>query len=233
MDDVARSSAWFPAVGLLLGAIVLAVDRLTMRALPPNAVDMVLVVATVVLTGALHLDGLADVADGLFGGRDPARRLEIMHDVHTGTFGVVAVVCVLALKWAGYNALPSDVRVEGILLAPCAARMATLTAIAAFPYARAEGVGAGFRGHAWPFAWTFGAATMVVAAIALLGWPGLLVAAFSAASALVLGALAARLLGGGLTGDVYGAILEVTEACALLFIAAMAQRGWLDAWLLR
>lgn len=231
MDDVARSSAWFPAVGLLLGAIVLAVDRLAMRALPPNAVDVLLVVAMVVLTGALHLDGLADAADGLFGGGDPTHRLEIMRDVHTGTFGVVAVACVLALKWAGYNAHPSDIRVEGILLAPCVSRMAMLTAIAAFPYARAEGAGTGFRGQAWPFAWTFGAATMLVAAIALLGWSGLLVAAFAAGSALVLGALTARLLGGGLTGDVYGAIVEVTEACVLLFIAAMAQRGWVDAWL--
>jgi adenosylcobinamide-GDP ribazoletransferase len=134
---------------------------------------------------------------------------------------------------AGYNALPSDIRVEGIVLAPCASRMAMLTAIIAFPYARTEGTGASFRRHAWPFAWSFGAATLLVAAILLFGWPGLLVAGFAAGSALALGALAARLLGGGLTGDVYGAIVEVTEACALLFIAAMAQRGWLDAWLLR
>ena len=91
LREVARSLAWFPAVGLLLGALLLAFDRAASRALPLPSVDVLLVVGLVVLTGALHLDGLADAADGLFGGREPAQRLEIMRDVHAGTYAIVAV----------------------------------------------------------------------------------------------------------------------------------------------
>jgi adenosylcobinamide-GDP ribazoletransferase len=231
MRDVARAQAWFPAVGLLIGAALLAVDRLATRALPPASVDVLVVVALVVITGALHLDGLADSADGLFGGRDPAQRLAIMRDVRTGAFGVTAIVCVLALKWAGLQALPPDVRVAALLLAPCVARASLLAAVAAFPYARAEGIGVDFRAHAWPAALPAAGITASAASVVLLGPQGIIVVAAGAACALAVGAVATR-LAGGLTGDMYGTIVEITEAVLWLFIAAMANRGWLDAWLL-
>ena len=227
-EEIAASIGWFPAVGLVLGVLVLVVDRITMRALPPPAVDVLLVVTLAALTGALHLDGLADTFDGLFGGYTPERRLQIMRDVQTGTFGVVAVVSVLALKWAGFNALPSDVRVEAILLAPCAARFAILPAIAAFPYAR-DGVGAGYREHA-AAGLVLGAVTMVAAAAVLLGFGGVTVIALALACGLGIGWLASRMVG-GVTGDIFGAIVEVSEAFALLLIAALARREWIDAWL--
>jgi adenosylcobinamide-GDP ribazoletransferase len=231
MADLAHAQLWFPAIGLLLGLCVLGVDRLAMRALPQASVDVLLVVTLIVVTGALHLDGLADAADGLLGGYTRERRLEIMHDVHAGTYAIIAIVGVLALKWAGFAALPSSVRVEALLLAPCAARFALVAAIAAFPYARAEGVGAGFHEAAWPAQVIRAAVIAGVAAVALLGIGGLYVMAFGAGVALAFGAFAARLLG-GLTGDVYGATVEISEALLLLFIAAMANRGWIDAWAL-
>jgi adenosylcobinamide-GDP ribazoletransferase len=231
MRDVARAQGWFPAVGLLIGVALIAVDRLAMQALPAPSVDVLAVVALVLATGALHLDGLADCADGLLGGREPSQRLVIMRDVRTGAFGVTAIVCVLAMKWAGLQALPSDVRVEALLLAPCTARASLLVAVAAFPYARQEGIGVEFRENAVPVALLASAATATIASVGLLGAGGISVMVAGATCALAVGAVAAR-LAGGLTGDVYGAIVEITEAVLWLCIAALANRGWLDAWLL-
>lgn len=231
MQRVARAQLWFPAVGLLIGVALLGVDRAAMRALPQPAVDVLIVVALIAVTGALHLDGLADAADGLFGGYTPERRLEIMRDVHAGTYAIVAIVSVLALKWAGLASLPPGVRLEAIVLTPCLARFAMLVAIAAFPYARAEGAGAAFRDALRPAQLVVAAATAIVAAVVLFGAGGLYVAAFAALIALAFGAFATR-LAGGMTGDLYGATVEISEALLLLFVAAMAHRGWLDAWAL-
>ena len=226
--QIARATAWFPLGGLIVGAILLAIDRIAMRGLPPPAVDALLVVALASVTGALHLDGLADSADGLFGGYTPQRRLEIKRDVHTGSFGVVAIASVLLLKWAGLNALPPQVRIEAILLAPCVARFAMLPAMAVYPYAREHGVGTGYREHAGA-ALALGGATALITGIALIGAGGVYVLALAAAVGLGAGALATR-LAGGVTGDVFGAIVEITEAAALLFVAAFAARGWIEAW---
>jgi adenosylcobinamide-GDP ribazoletransferase len=231
MRLVAQSQLWFPVVGLLIGLALLLVDRAAMRALPQPAVDVLVVVALVAITGALHLDGLADAADGLFGGYTPERRLEIMRDARAGTYAIVAVVCMLALKWAGLASLPGDVRIEAIVLTPCLARFAMLVAIAAFPYARAEGTGVAFRDALWPVQLFFATAVTLVAAVVLLGAGGAYVVAFAGIVALAFGVFATR-LAGGMTGDLYGATVEISEALVLLFIAAMANRGWLDAWVL-
>jgi adenosylcobinamide-GDP ribazoletransferase len=155
-----------------------------------------------------------------------------MHDVHTGTFGVVAVVSVLAMKFAGIAALPASLRFESLVLAPCLARLAMVAAIAAFPYARSQGVGASFHELAWPRPALIAGGTALVASVALLGANGVYVVAFAVACGLALGAVG-RQLAGGMTGDLYGATLELSEASLLLFLAAFAARGWLTAWLLR
>lgn len=231
IGDVAASQAWFALVGLLIGFAVLAVDRVASRALPQASVAVLDVAALAAITGALHIDGLADAADGLFGAHDRERRLAIMRDAHAGTYAIVAVVLVLAMKWAGIVALPGGVRFEALILVPCLARFAMLAVIAAFPYARAEGTGAGFHERASPGPLVAGAATALVAAITLLGPEGTYVVAFAAACGVALGGAATR-MAGGMTGDLYGATVELSEAALLLFIAAMAQRDWLHAWLL-
>jgi adenosylcobinamide-GDP ribazoletransferase len=232
LGDVARSQAWFALVGLGIGAMLVGFDRLAMRALPDPSVDVVLVVALAAVTGALHLDGLADTADGLLGGAIRERRLEIMRDVHAGTYGIVALVSVLALKWAGLSALPASVRVEALLIVPCMARCGLVVCAAAFPYAREQGLGRGFRRHAWPVGMTAATMLAAVAGVALLGVGGLYALGCGMGVALSVGWIATR-LAGGVTGDVFGAVVEVSEAVLLLFIAAMANRGWIDAWALR
>jgi len=228
--DIARSTAWFPAVGLLIGGLVLGIDRLAIRALPPQSVDVLLVVSLAAITGALHLDGVADSADGLFGGYTRERRLEILRDVHTGTFGTVALISVLALKWAGFAALPREIRVEAILLAPCLARFAILPQMAVFPYARTEGVASGYRELALPAMLT-GGATALIASVILLGLGGLYAVVFATLCSLAIGAVATKMLG-GVTGDIFGATVEISEALLLLFLAALANRDWIEAVLL-
>ncbi len=231
MRRVAEAQAWFPAVGLIIGALLLAIDRLASRALPTPSVDVLLVVALAALTGGLHLDGLADAADGLLGGRDREHRLEIMRDVHAGTFAIIAIVTVLALKWAGLDAMPRGVRHEALLLTPCLARLAMVAGAAAFPYARTEGVGLAFHDAARPATLALASGTGIVACVALFGAGGLAVVAFAAASAFAIGVYARRSVG-GMTGDLYGATAEITEATLFLLIAALAGRGWLHPLLL-
>ena len=230
LKDVAGSQAWFVPVGLLLGLALLAVDRVCTRALPVGSVAVIDVVALIAFTGGLHLDGLADSADGLIGGHDRESRLAIMRDPRAGVYAIVAIVSVFALKIAGIAGLPSDVRFEALVLTPAFARFAMLAGIAVFPYARPEGMGLQVHAASSPGALFAAAVVALTAALVLFGPQGTYVLAFSTLCGLAIGFVSTR-LNGGLTGDVYGATVELTEAATFLFIAAFATRGWLDAWL--
>nr|MBA2449218.1 adenosylcobinamide-GDP ribazoletransferase [Chloroflexota bacterium] len=96
--SLGSAETFFPAVGLLLGLGLLATDVLLRPLIARPVRDVVLVILLAVMTGALHLDGLIDTFDGVFGGRDPQTRLALMRDPRAGAFGVVAVVCLLLLK---------------------------------------------------------------------------------------------------------------------------------------
>lgn len=231
LTQVAQAQGLFPAVGLLLGLILAGLDRAFSKALPPDATDVLLVVALVLLTGALHAEGLADACDGLFGGQTPEERLAIMRDPRIGVYGALGLAGVLALKWAGLQSLPENVRVEGLLLAPVLSRWALVAVIAVFPYARLEGLGREFRARSWPWSVPLAWATALVASGVLVGAGGLVLAAAMTIAALVLGWYCAAKLG-GLTGDTYGAITEVVEVFTLLALGAAASRGWVDALLL-
>lgn len=231
MHAVALAQAWFPVVGFVIGVALLAVDRLAGRALPGASVDVLVVVTLIAVTGALHLDGLADAADGLLGGADREQRLAIMRDVRVGTYALVVVVAVLALKWAGLLALPQNVRVEALLLVPMLARFAIVVAAVAYPYAREEGVGASLHEAASPLPALVAGSIALVVSLLLLGPGGLLPFAFAIGVALAFGWWAKSLVG-GMTGDLYGATVEIEEALLFLFVAALANRGWLDAFLL-
>ena len=230
LDEVAGAQGWFPAVGLLLGLILVGLDRAFSKALPPQATDVLLVVSLVLLTGAIHLEGVADAADGLFGGHDREGRLRIMRDVHAGTYAVLGLIAVLALKWAGLQSLPSSVRVEALILAPVLSRWAMVACIALFPYAREEGMGAGFRERSWPLGVVPAGLTALAASLLLLN-AGIAIFALATLFALALGVYVTEKLG-GLTGDTYGAITEVIEAVTLLTIGAAASRDWLDSLIL-
>lgn len=224
--DLGGASGWFPVVGLILG-LLLAAGGLVIEWLVPPLLGAVLLVGLwALLTGGLHLDGLADAADGLGGGWSREETLAIMRDAATGAYGVSALVLVLGVKVSALTGLPPELRWRALLLAPVLGRVTPLLLARLCPPARAEGAG-----HA--FALTVGRRPLAVAGLVALGaglglfgpWGLLLVALAALAATAFAGYLRARL--GGLTGDCLGALVEGVEALTLVALAALAHLGCL------
>lgn len=222
-----------PAVGALLG-VVLGGVALGLRALhaPPLVLGGVVVAVGALLTRGLHLDGLADTCDGLLGGHDRARRLEIMRDPRVGTFGVAAVALVLLLKWSAVMALTASTRVAGLALAPMLGRCAMVVVAAAVPYARPQGLGAGYHEAARGVPLFASLVAGPVVALLACGPAGLALAVVAVLVAMAM-AWWARAALGGATGDVYGATCELVETVVLLGVAAGQAHGWLAPWAVR
>lgn len=219
--DLGRSEAFFPLAGLLLGASLAVVDQVLTPYVAPLVRDVALVGVLAILTGALHLDGVVDTFDGLFTGTTPERRLEIMRDPRAGSYGVVAVVLLLALKVAALGSLPPAMRAPALIVAPCLGRWGIVLATGAFAYARPQGMGRDFKASIRLLHVLIAGAIALGAAGGLAGVPGLL--AWTAGSLAVLFAgqwVAGRL--GGLSGDVYGAICEIVEMGALVLFGVQA-----------
>jgi adenosylcobinamide-GDP ribazoletransferase len=215
-DDVmAASAAFFPAVGLLLGGILAGADWLLRDAFGSSLTGWLLAALLLALTGGLHADGLADTFDGLLGGRTPERRLAIMRDSSIGAFGACALVVVLALKATAFASLGAEHRTAVLLMAPCLSRAACVAAIAAFPYARASGAGSAIGAGRWSAATVFALGTAAAAAVAALGATGMAAGGVVVVAGLMMGAFAWTSVG-GLTGDVYGTVIELTETLALV-----------------
>ncbi|MCY4485380.1 MAG: adenosylcobinamide-GDP ribazoletransferase [Spirochaetaceae bacterium] len=239
---LAAAPAWFPAVGLLLGAMIAALDLLLAAAglrpaasacdparaagcaVLPLLAAALLISALAVLTRALHLDGFMDTCDALPGGFSRARRLQILRDPHVGAFAVVGVACLLLIKVTAVAALPRAVRPGVLLLFPCLSRWAMLLAMEIFPYVRERGAGTPFAGARGRGALIGGSAAAVVAGLAVAGWWSLALLALAGAAAAAVGMTARRLLG-GMTGDIYGAVNEIAEVAVLVAAVAVTAGG--------
>ena len=138
--DSGRASVWYPFVGLVIGALTWLAWKGMMFAFPPPVAGILTLLVWVVLTGGLHLDGLADCCDGLFVSAEKERRLEVMKDPHVGAFGVIGLILILLLKAAALASL-SPVSSVSILLAASLARWCILPA-GLLPLARASGMSA-------------------------------------------------------------------------------------------
>ncbi|MBN1813582.1 MAG: adenosylcobinamide-GDP ribazoletransferase [Anaerolineae bacterium] len=213
---MARAMAWFSVVGLMLGGVLALVD-VGLRALFPPVVGAALLLATwVALTGALHLDGFLDCCDGLLAAKPPEKRLEILRDTQVGAFAVVGAVCLLLLKFAALLELATDRRTAALLVIPALTRATMVYAARAYPYARqGPGLGQLFReGLTWR--------EVLVAAAVGVAAAGLALGAIGLALALCVWLMTVAIAWWvqrhipGLTGDVYGAINELTEVGALL-----------------
>lgn len=223
--DVAEALRWFPMVGLLLGllfwGVASGVDALTPGGWPGGAAVAV-VVAYALLTRGFHLDGLADWADGFWGGWDREGTLRIMKDSRTGAFGVVAVACALLARWVAVARLVGLGGLLWLLAAAVTARAMTVELAVWLPYARPEGgTGGAFVDDARlsQYVWSIISAWLILCL--MLGPIGPM--------ALGLGWLVARLYGvlcrrrvGGVTGDLLGAGTEIVETTVLLVAAALA-----------
>lgn len=210
-------SVYFPLVGLLLGLLLWLLVLIFTPLVPQLALAALLVVALVLLTGGLHLDGLMDTCDGLFSGTTRERKLEIMRDSRVGSFGVLGGTCILLLKFAFFASLRERSLPLALLVTLPSARWAMVLALRIFPSARSTGLGAAF--HQAVTTERLVPASIVALTIVLIAgqWIGLIVWATTGAATLVLGFWITRSLG-GLTGDSYGAIEEVVEIVALLVL---------------
>src|SRR5687767_41058 len=185
MEALGRSAAWFPIVGIGLGVGLALVDRLTSWLFPPLLAALLTVAAWKLVTGGLHLDGLADCLDGLVG-RDPDHRLAIMRDSRIGAFGAIGLILFLMLEIVALAELAPAVRGSALLAAPVIARATPAMLGRLFRPARFDGQGAAFRASLPPSAVAIGAAVALAASVLCLGWLGVaaLAAGFMAAVAL-------------------------------------------------
>lgn len=217
-EQQGRSLLWYPAVGLLLGALLWGVFTLLSTA-PTLLASALLVLFWVLLTGAMHLDGLADTFDAWVGGYgDRARTLDIMKDPRSGPIGVTAIVLVLLLKYAALSALLSAGQGAALLLAPWLARAALPVLFASTAYVRPNGLGQALAQHL-PRAQLPYVLLAHLLAMLLLGRVAVVALLSAGFCVWVWRAVLLRRLG-GTTGDTAGALVELVE-CAVLVTAAL------------
>ncbi|HZQ38889.1 MAG TPA: adenosylcobinamide-GDP ribazoletransferase [Dehalococcoidia bacterium] len=227
---LAAAQLWYPCVGALIGGVLALLDLALRGRLPPAPEGALLLVAWEGVTGLLHLDGLADCADGLLGLHGRERRLEIMRDSRLGSFGVAAVVLYLLLANAALGSLHGNERTATLIAAPALGRGAMVGLAGALPYARSDGLGLGFRRAARRWPGGFALLSAAVIAVLCAGAGGLVLACAAAAGSACVALLAWRRLG-GVTGDVFGAGCELAQAGVLLAAAAMQGAAWFRPWL--
>lgn len=223
-DHFTRAPFWFPAVGLTLGALVAFADALLGRAgFPPLLLSIMSIGLLAAISGGLHLDGLADTADGFLSARPRERVLEIMRDSRIGTMGALALFFVLAIKCAALSELEGSIRWRALMLTPLAGRAMQLAVLNALPYARNEGgLATLFIHRKHPLLIVWAASALGVVAILMTGFGhGLFVSAAVGVVTFLLAVWSHHRIG-GFTGDTLGATSEISEAL-VLSLAALAR----------
>ncbi len=215
--ELGRSMAFFPVVGVLLGVILVVADAILLKFLPVALTSAVLLCLLFFMSGGLHLDGFADTVDGIAGGATAKERLSIMRDSRVGAIGLASVVFLLLLKFLCIESLGTGVRGEALLLFPVAGRWAMAPMATWAGYAREEeGLGKAFAGIDNSTLVT-STALPVLIFVLFLGILGV----FILAVLLVLTYAVTRYFKkrlGGVTGDVFGFLSDVSEGAFLLVV---------------
>jgi adenosylcobinamide-GDP ribazoletransferase len=227
-EDLGRSLGYFPVVGIIIGLILAGLNWLLNLILPSDIVNILLIVSLVVISGALHLDGLADTCDGLGGHKTVEARWEVMRDSRVGGFGFIGICLLLLVKYVSLNGVPQPLLMMTLIIMPVVSRWAMVYAVFAYPYARPDGLGKVFKQAArWQ---QMAVATLVALAVAvgLARLAGLAIMVGIWVIVVLMAAYLKRKFS-GLTGDTYGAINEVAEVCVLILVCLLAHNHWL--WL--
>lgn len=231
---MAQALPWFPLVGALLGLALVALDWALAFVFPLGIRAVTLLAFDALATGMLHLDGFIDCCDALLGTRSVERRLEILRDSRVGAYGVIGGILLLLAKFAALSALVGPPRVLALLIAPILGRWGMVYAVTRYSYARSSGAGAPFRSRHFSQL-VLASVAMVVLLVAgalvignyatsiptLLVLAGLLLVA-TLVTLLAWLAWASRRLGGGLTGDTYGAACVLMELTVLVLAPPLA-----------
>jgi adenosylcobinamide-GDP ribazoletransferase len=218
-ETVAASFAWFPIVGCLIGLALAGEDWLLAHFFAQVVRSVLIVLSLTVLTGAVHLDGLADTADALGAGRDRERALDILRDSRVGTFGASAIFFDLTLKILALSTLAGARRYAALIIAPTLARFAMVMVGVGIPYLRESGAGTAFL-NSQSLGWRRRVAVIfLIIYCAILLSPFRTVGALAVSVALLIAFLMHlfyRRWLGGVTGDLIGACGEVIEITVLL-----------------
>jgi len=215
--DVAASMKWFPLVGLLIG-IAFAIEDRVLAAIVPHAIRSAMVILSMtLLTGAVHLDGLADAADALGAGSDRLRALEILRDSRIGTFGAIALFFALGLKVLSLAGTHGKPRLMMLILAPMLGRWAMVAVSRNIDYLRASGAGSAMLGRARNIAIP---SLIVILATVPFFQRKVIEACVVAVVTTASMRWFYRSWLGGITGDLIGACGEIVEVLAMIVLAS-------------
>ncbi|SMC26585.1 cobalamin-5'-phosphate synthase [Andreprevotia lacus DSM 23236] len=225
-DDLDRAARWFPLIGIAVGCIVALVWWLGVHVFPLRVALGLSLVASVLLTGAFHEDGLADAIDGFGGGYTRERVLEIMHDSRIGSFGAIALILALWLKLEALAALPQAWIAPALVAAHAASRWLAVSLLCTLDYVRPEG-------KAKPVATRLGGAGLLIATVCgllplglLPGWQAALLALPLLALLRIAVSRYLRQRIGGYTGDALGMTQQLAELLLYLGWLAWVHNAW-------
>jgi adenosylcobinamide-GDP ribazoletransferase len=217
-----RIVPWFPIVGVLIGAVVGGLAAALAELVPPMVAAACALVAGLLLTGAFHEDGLADVCDAFAGGTAPERRLEILKDPRHGTYGVSAIAASVLLRWVSIAAVGSSAAMfAGLVAAHALGRASAVATMLVLPPATEHGLGASHSHRLRTGPTALGVTAAVAAVAALTGWWVAPLLAVALVGSVAVGWMAMRKIG-GLVGDVLGAIEQVVECGVLVVVSGLA-----------
>ena len=221
--DMGRSMACFPLAGAIIGGILAGMSAVLSIVLPRSVAHFILIAALALITGGLHLDGLADTFDGLYGGKTREEALAIMKDSRVGAIGVVSLIFVIILKFITLLSVPAGLKYTVLVVMPALSRWSMVLAAYLSGYARPTGgTGRDFIETVSPMSLLTATIFASVAAGLMMGWSGGLVISFIGGITLI-GVIYFKKRLGGVTGDVLGAVNEVNEVMVLLVILIMSQ----------
>jgi adenosylcobinamide-GDP ribazoletransferase len=219
-EDLGKSMLFFPLVGLFIGGILVCTRIPLSLCLPGGVVDALLIAVLIIITGAMHLDALADTADGIFSGKEKTVKLQIMKDSSVGAMGMVTLFTVLLLKYVTLIAVSVTLKNKALLLMPMMGRWAQVIVSYCSVYAgQSRGLGFPFTTHVHFPLLLLSAIFSVGVAFYLFSLTGVVIAGAIAVIAVLYSLFFKRLLG-GVTGDVLGALTEIAEVIVLILILA-------------
>ena len=224
-DDLSRSLPWFVVVGAMIGTGAAFMDKALCYFLPVGPASAVTVLLLIAVSGGLHMDGLADTADGFFSSRPKSQMLDIMRDSRIGAMGVIAIVSVMLLKFSLLSSMDDGTRFMVVFMIPVAGRFAPVFAIVTMKYVRGDaGLGTVFKKNAS----FFSLCTSFLLFLGVCFWAaryyGLIIAVGTISLVAIFSFWCRRKIGGW-TGDTLGASVEISETGPPIIILIMAHTG--------
>jgi adenosylcobinamide-GDP ribazoletransferase len=223
--ELGLAAAFFPLVGGILGIVLVALNATLLFILPRNTTDLILIIVLILLTGGLHLDGLADSIDGLYASRSRKRALDVMRDSRLGSMGAVAIILCLLMKYLCLTGIPTSIKPSALVVMPLLGRWSMVHIAFLCPYAReGSGIGRAFCEHVQKSHWIFASSLTILTGLGFLGWRGMVVFLLILLLSTLISNYSINRIG-GVTGDVFGASEEIVEAMTLLAVLALHYRA--------